>query len=198
MNKTIVNSLVAAALVMGSGIVATHAFAKDSLIDLDNARVGGFGGPVFKTSQIKNEQTFEIGGKGGATFTTNKHSIMIGGGGYGLVNELDWGSDQKLEMGYGGFIFGYTYDPEALVHVDTTLLMGAGGVHVIEANNESSDTGTFLITELATQVEINVTEFLEIGLGASYRLATDPSISNLSGGDLSQPGVFISFQFGSL
>jgi hypothetical protein len=198
MNRHIGNALAAAVIVIGTGIAATHAMAKDSLIDLDNARVGGFGGPIFKTSQIQNEQTFEIGGMGGATFTTNKHSIMIGGAGYGLVNELNWGADEKLEMGYGGFLFGYTYNPEALIHVDTTLLMGAGGVSVINSVADTSDNGTFLIAELASQVEINVTDFLEIGFGASYRMATDPSISSLDSGDLSKPGVFISFQFGSL
>jgi len=106
--------------------------------------------------------------------------------------------NEKLEMGYGGFLIGYTYNPEALVHVDSQLLLGAGGVHTIGSDNNTSDTGTFLITEISSQVEINVTEFMEIGFGASYRLATDPSINGLSGGDISSPGVFISFQFGSL
>jgi len=198
MNKHLGNSLSAAAIVISTGILGTYAFAKDTLIDMDNARVGGFGGPIFKTSQIKGEQTFEIGGGGGATFTTGKHSVMLGGAGYGLVNELDWGVNEKLEMGYGGFLIGYTYNPEALVHVDSQLLLGAGGVHTIGSDNKTSDTGTFLITEISSQVEINVTEFMEIGFGASYRLATDPSINGLSGGDISSPGVFISFQFGSL
>lgn len=198
MNKRLSNSLVAATLVVGSGILGTHAFAKDALIDLDNARVGGFGGPVFRTSQIKGDQTFEIGGMGGATFTTGKHSVMIGGGGYGLVNELDWGTNEKLEMGYGGFIFGYTYDPEALIHVDTHVLLGAGGVQSIDTDNSETDNGTFLISEIASQVEINLTEFMEVGLGASYRLTTDPSMAGINSNDLSKPSVYISFQFGSL
>lgn len=198
MNMRIGNAFAATAVVISSGILATGAMAKDSLIDLDNARVGGFGGPVFKTSEIKGDQTFEIGGMGGATFTTGKHSVMIGGGGFGLVNELDWGTDEKLEMGYGGFIFGYTYDPESLVHVDTHLLLGAGGVQAYDTNNNETDNGTFLITELSSQLEINLTEFMEVGVGASYRLTTDPSMANLSGNDLSKPSVFISFQFGSL
>jgi len=200
MNRLIGKPILIAAIAAASGLTATSTFARDTLIDLDNARVGGFGGPVFKTSQIDGEQTFEIGGSGGATFTTGKHSIMLGGGGYGLVNELNWGNDEKLEIGYGGFIFGYTYNPEALVHVDTQLLLGAGGGTVIDPNDSSStsDVGTFLISEITTQVEVNVTDFLEIGIGASYRLATNPSISGLSANDLSSPGFLISFQFGSL
>ncbi|WP_320822443.1 hypothetical protein [Reinekea sp.] len=193
-------SLVTLTVWLASCALATTASAKDTLIDLNNARVGGYGGPVFKSSKIQNEQTFEIGGSGGATFTTGKHSILLGGAGFGLVNELNWGSAEKLEMGYGGFLLGYTYNPEALVHVDTQLLLGAGGATVIDPDDASasSDVGTFLITELTTQVDVNVTDFMEIGLGASYRWASNPSIDGLSAGDLSKPGFFISFQFGSL
>ncbi|MFQ3230384.1 hypothetical protein [Reinekea sp.] len=179
---------------------SSTAFAKETLIDLENARIGGFGGPLFKVSQIKNTETFEIGGMGGATFTTGKHSLMLGGGGYGLVNEIRWGTNNHLEVGYGGLMFGYTYDPEALVHIDTYLLLGAGGASVIDARdaNNPVELGSFLISELTTQVEVNITEFMEIGLGASYRLTTDPDITGLTAGDLSKPSVHISFQFGSL
>ncbi len=197
-NKALKTTLLASALVFASA-ASTSVFAKDTLIDLENARVGGFGGPVFKTSQIGGEQTFEMGGMGGATFTTGKHSILLGGGGYGLVNELDWDNSTKLEMGYGGFIVGYTYNPEALVHVDTQLLLGAGGVTAIDPSGVlDDDTGSFLISELTAQVEVNVTEFMEIGIGASYRIASKPGISGLSASDLSKPGFLISFQFGSL
>ncbi|MFC3702690.1 hypothetical protein ACFOND_13680 [Reinekea marina] len=176
------------------------AMAKDTLIDVENARIGGFGGPVFKASQIKNTETFELGGMGGATFTTGKHSIMIGGGGYGLVNEISWGVNTQLEMGYGGLMVGYTYNPEALIHVDTFLMLGAGGASVIDSRNANNpeELGSFLVTELTSQIEINVTDFMEVGIGASYRLTTDPDITGLSAADLSKPGVHISFQFGSL
>jgi hypothetical protein len=183
-----------------AGAAASSASAKDTLIDLENARIGGFGGPLFKVSQIKNSETFEIGGMGGATFTTGKHSLMLGGGGYGLVNEISWDDNNRLEVGYGGLMLGYTYDPEALVHIDTYLLLGAGGATVIDARDASNpvELGSFLITELTTQVEVNVTDFMEIGVGGSYRLTTDPDITGLSASDLSKPSVHISFQFGSL
>ena len=182
------------------GAASGAAVAKETLLDLDNARIGGFGGPLFKVSQIKDTETFEIGGMGGATFTTGKHSLMLGGGGFGLVNEISWGANNSLEVGYGGLMLGYTYDPEALIHIDTYLLLGAGGASVIDARDASNpvELGSFLISELTTQVEVNVTEFMEIGVGASYRITSDPDISGLSAGDLSKPSVHISFQFGSL
>lgn len=189
-------SIVMTASCLLAGTVA----ARESLIDLDNARVGGFGGPVFKVSQIKNQETFEIGGMGGATFTTGLHSIMIGGAGYGLVNEPPWSNNTRLDMGYGGLVLGYTYNPEALLHVDTHLLLGAGGISAIDpsAPNNPEELGSFLVAELGVQVEVNVTPFMELGLGTSYRMTSDPSIADLSRSDLSKPTVFISLQFGSL
>lgn len=179
--------------------LTSMSFAKSTLIDMDNARTGGFGGPAFKTSQIDGEQTFELGGIGGATFTTEKHSIMIGGGGFGLVNELEWSTDEKLEMGYGGLIFGYTYSPESLIHVDSQLLLGAGGVSVVNtATSSDSDVGSFLLAELTALLEVNVTEFLEVGIGGSYRMLSDPNVVGLSASDLSTPSFVISFQFGTL
>ncbi|MEJ2042267.1 MAG: hypothetical protein P8X74_13000 [Reinekea sp.] len=176
-------------------LAATQASAKDTLIDLDNASVGGFGGPTFKYSRIMGQDSLEIGGMGGATFTTGKHSIMIGGGGYGLVNEVD----ENIDMGYGGLVFGYTYNPEAIAHVDSRLLLGAGSIE--ELHNPGSDDdvmGSFLVAELSTQLDVNVTNFMEIGFGASYRTVTKPSKVNIANKDLSSPSLFISIQFGSL
>lgn len=195
--------LLSTSLIAMTVLASGQTMAKDTLIDLDNARVGGFGGLQFKSSHIQDQQTFEIGGIGGVTFTSGKHSVMFGGGGFGLVNELDWGtsaSNEKLEVGYGGFIVGYTYMPEALVHVETQLLLGAGGASVVDPYDSSyvTQNGSFLITELMTQVEVNVTDFVEIGLGASYRKVSDPGISGLKARDLSKPGFFVTFQFGSL
>lgn len=174
--------------------------AKETLIDMSDANVGGFGGPVFKVSAIKGEQTIEMGGMGGATFTGNNRSLILGGGGYGLVNEIDWGASNILEMGYGGFIIGYTFNPEALVHFESHLLLGGGGVVIRDPLIPGSniDTGTFLVSELTVQVDINLTEFMELGIGASYRLTSKPGITGLDAADLSKPGLVISFQFGNL
>lgn len=193
--------LISLTLALSSLLLAANtAFAKDSLIDLDNARVGGFGGPVFKVSQIQGKETFEIGGMGGASFTTGMHSVAIGGAAFGLANEVQWENNTRLDMGYGGLMLGYTYNPEALVHVDTHLLLGAGGVTALDpsAPNNPEQLGSFLIAELGAQVEVNITPFMELGLGTSYRVTTDPSIEGLSSDDLSKPTLFISLQFGSL
>lgn len=173
-------------------------FAKDSLIDMDNARSGGFGGPLVKYGEINGDSAAMIGGEGAGTFTTGKHSLMIGGAGFGLVNELDWDTDRKLEMGYGGLMLGYTHDPDNVVHVESKLLLGAGGVSIVDPGGDEDDSGSFMVTELTISGEVNVTDFLEIGIGGAYRLTSEPGIEGLSSGDLSGANIVLSFQFGQI
>ncbi len=179
-------------------LVGTSAYAKDALIDMENARSGGFGGPVVKYGDINGDSAAMIGGEGAGTFTSGDHSLLIGGAGFGLVNELDWDTDRKLEMGYGGLMLGYTHRPDAVVHVESKLLLGAGGVSIIDTAGDDEDSGSFMVTELTVSGEVNVTDFLEIGLGGAYRLTSEPGIDGLSASDLSGPSIVISFQFGQI
>lgn len=171
---------------------------KQSLIDIEDYRSGGFGGPVIKYGSLSDEGALMIGGGGAGTFTSGDHSLFIGGAGYGLVNELDWGTDQQLEMGYGGLMLGYTHQPDRLVHVETSLLVGGGGVTILDDQGNEDDNASFMVSELTVSGEVNLTDFLEVGLGGAYRLTSDPDISGLSAGDLSGPSVFLSFQFGKI
>lgn len=180
------------------GLASVSAEQKNSLIDMDNARSGGFGGPLVKYGDINGESSVMIGGEGAGTFTTGDHSLLIGGAGYGLVNEIDWPGDRKLEVGYGGLMLGYTHKPDELVHVESKLLLGAGGATILDPQGGQDDTGSFMVTELSISGEVNVTDFLEIGLGGAYRLASEPGIDGLSGRDLSGPSLVLSFQFGKI
>jgi hypothetical protein len=174
-------------------------FAKTALIDMEDARSGGFGGPVVKLGTINGDNAVMIGGEGGGTFTSGPHSLIIGGAGYGLVNELEWdASGRKLEMGYAGLLMGYTHKPDALVHWESKVLLGAGNVSVVDAGGSNDEDANFLVSEFSLSGEVNVTDFLEIGIGGAYRLTSEPLINDLDAGDISGPSVFISFQFGQI
>lgn len=177
---------------------ATPALAKDTLIDMDNARAGGFGGPVVKIGPILDTSSVMIGGEGAATFTAGDHSLFIGGGGYGLVNEPDFGNNEKLELGYGGLILGYTHRPDQLVHVETKLLLGFGGVTIVDLDGNRQDDAAIFVSEVSIMGEVNLTDFFEIGVGAAYRQTTHPNIDGLKAQDLSGPSLVITFQFGSI
>ncbi|MHA7879695.1 MAG: hypothetical protein ACX931_07880 [Saccharospirillum sp.] len=182
-----------ALLALGSTVAA-----KDTLIDMDNARAGGFGGPVVKIGPVYDTSSVMLGGEGAATFTAGEHSLFIGGGGYGLVNAPDFGSEDKLEMGYGGLIIGYTHRPDQLIHVETKLLLGFGGVTVVNLDGDRQDDASFFASEISITGEANLTDFFEIGVGAAYRQTSQPNIDRLKARDLSGPSMVVTFQFGSI
>ncbi|MFG1495610.1 hypothetical protein ABMA57_03175 [Saccharospirillum sp. HFRX-1] len=177
-------------------MLSLPAFAKDALIDMQNARSGGYGGPLVKYGQLGDETAIMLGGEGAGTFTTGVHSLLIGGAGYGLINEPEWGNGQTLDMGYGGLLIGYTHRPDAVVHVETKLLLGAGSVSLSDGTDE--DNGSFLASEVSVGAEVNLTDFLEVGIGGAYRLTTDPDLDGVSDDDLSGASVVLSFQFGQI
>ncbi|WP_028670790.1 hypothetical protein [Saccharospirillum impatiens] len=175
------------------------AHAKTALIDMEDARSGGFGGPVVKLGTVNGDNAVMIGGEGGATFTSGAHSLIIGGAGYGLVNELEWDdTGRKLEMGYAGLLMGYTHQPDRVVHWESKVLLGAGNVSIVDSGGSNDEDANFLVSEFSLSGEVNVTDFLEIGIGGAYRLTSEPLIDNLDAGDISGPSVFISFQFGQI
>lgn len=173
--------------------------AKTALINMEDARSGGFGGPVVKLGTVNGDNAVMIGGEGGATFTSGPHSLILGGAGYGLVNELEWDTQgRELEMGYAGLMMGYTHQPDRVVHWESKVLLGAGSVSIVDPGGSDDEDANFLVSEFSLSGEVNVTDFLEIGIGGAYRLTSEPLIDNLDAGDISGPSVFISFQFGQI
>lgn len=193
-------SLLIAPMLFGTALLlAAPAHAKNALIDMEDARSGGFGGPLVRLGTINGDSAVMIGGEGGGTFTSGPHSLIIGGAGYGLVNELEWDTTgRKLEMGYAGLLMGYTHQPDNVVHWESKVLLGAGNVSVVDPGGSDDEDANFLVSEFSLSGEVNVTDFLEIGLGGAYRLTSEPLIDNLDAGDISGPSVFISFQFGQI
>lgn len=177
-------------------MLSLPAFAKNALIDMQNARSGGYGGPLVKYGELGDETAIMLGGEGAGTFTTGVHSLLIGGAGYGLINEPEWNSSQTLDLGYGGLLIGYTHRPDAVVHLETKLLLGAGSVTLDDGSSE--DNGSFLVSEISLGAEVNLTDFLEVGVAGAYRLTTDPDLNGVTGDDLSTASIVLSFQFGSI
>jgi hypothetical protein len=61
------------------------AFAQETTLINGEIESGGFGGPVLKVTSINGENAVMIGGRGGWIIN---HSLVLGGGGYGLVTEV--------------------------------------------------------------------------------------------------------------
>ena len=66
----------------------------------------GYGGPLFKIGQINGETGVFVGGQGGWIIN---HRLVLGGKGYGLVNDIEVEGSQDLKLGFGcgGAFFEY-------------------------------------------------------------------------------------------
>jgi hypothetical protein len=79
--------------------------------------------------------------------------------------------DTRVDGGYGGLLLQYIIASDKLVHgsVETTIGGGAlcydGGTY----RHECDDRVTFFVLEPAANVELNVTSFMRIAVGAGYR-----------------------------
>ena len=92
-----------------AGLMVAHAMAQQETIFKGPIKSGGYGAPVIKFGQIGDESAIWVGAKGGWIIN---HTLMLGGGGYGLVSEVDelcigGVPYRRLGVGYGGFIMEY-------------------------------------------------------------------------------------------
>jgi hypothetical protein len=173
---------------------------------------GGFGGPVTKITQV-NGETVTLGGVRGGWVIN--HSLSLGLGGYGLGQEVAIpdvarnlyknpdGSfrDLKLIFGYGGFETEYTGNWESLLHYTAGMLIGAGNVEYAQ-DNDNWDDGDFnvhdsvFVLEPSVNGELNVTRWMRINTGVSYRFVSGVNTVGLNDDDFGGFAGVITFKFG--
>lgn len=102
------------------------------------------------------------------------------------------GPNPRLEEGrqigaaYGGLLLEYRLFPESVVHglFDTTI--GGGVVCTDDGRDDEECQGRrgFMMLESTSNVEVNVTHYLRLSVGAGYRFAFASEHDGISGGDL--------------
>ena len=174
-----------------------------TLFDSD-VRHGGFGGPVVKFSQVADQGSVWVGGRGGWIIVfDDSNSLSLGGGGYGLVtnhpadNTLD--EDLYAMAGYGGFEFEYTYKSHRLLHFSMKNLIGGGGLMLRDRDFEEIDenVNNFFVFEPSLNAELNVTGFFRISAGAGYLFTSGINRFGFSDNDFSGLNANITLKFGS-
>ena len=183
-------------------------FAQQQTLIKGNVTHGGFAGPVLKYTQMLDQDAFLVGGRGG--WIIGKR-LYVGGAGYGLVNKIESkleyaGTDSArslyLGLGYGGFELGFIVASDRLIHMTFQILIGAGGVahadmdNLDDINVEDMNGDAFFIAEPAVDVELNVTSFFRICLGASYRWVSDVDMAEFGDSDISGFAAVLTFKFG--
>ena len=160
---------------------------------------GGFGGPVVKFTEINDSFGVLVGGRGGWIIN---HTFVIGGGGYGLANEVKVGDFRSmsdfLNFGYGGLELEYLIAHRKLIHFSVQALIGAGGVSFRDRHFNQIDgpDDAFFIAEPGVNVILNVTKSFRMGFGGSYRFIGGAERAQISDSSLSGPTALLTFMFG--
>lgn len=173
---------------------------KKNLINYDKIEHGGYLALINQTSKINGNWSYLIGGK--ASWIIN-HSYSIGAGGYALIKPTDRddvtgvsyeGIDSKVGFGFGGILLEYFIWPDNLITLSPGIMTGAGGIKFYSPSEENygssqtddGDAFFFVMPEL--NVYINITDYVRIGAGISYRMVnginqdyfSDKDFSNFS------------------
>ncbi len=200
--------------------------AIESLIG-ENARFGGYGGPVVKFSPVKGTLGTWVGGYGGMVVNG---TLFIGGFGYGLISDIaadqtialqqslatialqqslaTIAPQQSLAVGYGGVMLEYIGNSDKLLHYGIQLGIGWGGAGYVDRNFDNFgrigrnnlrnfSSDAFFVLEPGAYAELNIAKWFRIGVGASYRYVNGVELQGLSNDDLSGISGNLLFKFGS-
>ena len=164
---------------------------------------GGFGGPFVAYSQLNGQDAVVVGGRGGWLIN---HSLVIGGGGCGVANdisvpeEMQLGSDHRLTLGYGGFWTEYILFPGELIHASVGALIGGGGVAYAREHGETMSSvasDSIFVFEPSVAVELNVARVVRLTVFADYRVVADLELPGLDASDVNGFVAGAMLKFGS-
>lgn len=188
------------------GIILTlglTAFAQEkeyqTIFDNQELRISGMGGPFMQFTGVAGEFGFLMGG-GGAVMLND---FFFGGYGLGLTNAIpdhvNGNPTDRLYLGHGGFWMGYTLFGDRPIHFCVSSMIGWGEFGIMQyAEYYPFVRDNIFVLAPTVEVELNLTRYFRIGVGASYNLITmvNEDLHGYKSGDLSSPGGFLSFKFG--
>ncbi|HJT74177.1 MAG TPA: hypothetical protein VJ720_09165 [Chitinophaga sp.] len=168
-------------------------------------KIGGYGMATTKFTSIDDNLGVIVGAHGGVFL--NKR-WMLGAAGYSLVNNISLpvvntgAYKEYLNFWYTGLVVEYTHNSDKLVHWNVGTLLGGGGVgrrnkwHDDFDDNDISDGSGFFIAEPFANLELNITKFLRLDVGASYRHIQGSSTVGISDSKLSGPSLQVGIKAG--
>ncbi len=178
-------------------LLFTTAYTQEqTLLGNHNNPVGGFGG--FHSHLSLDQQGYvSAGGFGGVSF----QDYFFGGFGMGtsaFASYTKEGIDYNQSIGVGGFMIGYVFPNDKIIHFFGQVKAGWGGYNLTE-----TDTGREVFMESIFVVlpevglELNVTKWFRIAATAGYQLTTGVATNDyVTNKDLMFPMAGLSFRFG--
>jgi len=174
---------------------------EETLISEGKITHGGYGGPEVKFTTINDNFGLLVGGRGGWIIN---HTIILGGGGYGLTNAVkakvpSTTEGKYVDFGYGGFALEWIIKSDKLIHFSISSMVAGGGVryrHDMGDNDGNHHAEACLVVEPGATAELNITKFFRLSLGASYRYVSGVSSAVASNSSLSGLSLNLLLRFG--
>jgi hypothetical protein len=148
-----------------------------------------YGGLHMKMTEINGNTGMMAGARGGLLVNGQ---FTLGLAGYGLISGRDityhdvdnLQIDTKINMGYGGIYLEYIHEPVSIIHFTASVLMGFGGAtfqdidfedhhHNYDSDTTKSPWAAYYVIEPTVSAEVNITDYLRLGVSASYRYMDD-------------------------
>jgi hypothetical protein len=170
---------------------------------------GGYGAFWVGYSIVDDKHALQFGGRGSWII---QHSFAIGFGGTGFINEYHYDAILDKEVfltgGYGGMYLEPIVLPKLPIHLAFPVMIGAGGVSFVSYedatwnSNFVEDYEVFLMVEPGAEVELNLTRFMRLGIGATYRIPFSFNVGQSGAGTASANSIKgltynVTFKFGS-
>lgn len=174
-----------------------------TIVDFEDVRISGQGGPFMQFTVVDGKFAHMMGG-GGAILVGD---FFFGGYGLGLTNQIlvdreldppdDYNEGDRLTISHGGFWLGYSLFGDRAIHVTLSSLIGWGtlGVRGEYYPEDLYPNGIFVVCP-TLELELNLTQFFRLGMGASYNIYSFVDLPGYTSSDFSAPGGFLSFKFG--
>lgn len=124
----------------------------------------------FKLTTLAGQSTLLDGGGTRLVVPLGDGALYLGAGGYTSHEGPRLGGD-LLGCMYGGLWGEYDFVPRRLVHLSLGLLAGGGMVGRMDEATGAMSASPMLVLEPELSVSLNLTSFLRLAAGLSYRLA---------------------------
>jgi hypothetical protein len=171
-------------------MIPFSAFAEEKTLVGDGVDHGGYGGFVVKFMSLGGDLGVIVGGRGGWIIN---HTFVIGGGGYGLANDITINGN-NLNLDYGGFELEYIWRSDSVLHFTIHFGIGGGKVEMIDGAYVSDE---FFYMEPTFNGEVNLLKWFRINAGVGYFWVDNiQGMPGLSSSDVRGITGTIVFKFG--
>ncbi|CAN5180283.1 hypothetical protein BH23BAC1_BH23BAC1_34420 [soil metagenome] len=159
-----------------------------------------FGGPLFEFSSVYDNFGLSSGGGGAVIFN---QILFIGGYGLSLapvigrnitLQNVDY-ENLEINFGHGGFWFGYIHNFRRMVHFGGSAKFGWGNISLDDNRLLNPYRDNVLVFTPQIEVEVNISRWLKVNLGAGYRIVTGVNEDVFEGRHFNSPqatlGVYV-------